>query len=151
MTEKNCTTSPWKKSPPLSQQPPCKNWDTIKPPSSFENLVGDSLPSGVHTMFSIQLFAGSTLVSFQFLWSSFVSCLPWSTLTMGSSPSSVAMLLIQPSFLATWPNQCNRLYCNVCTLLIPSSSRRVRAWTHAVFQTHITYPPNHNTTITIQF
>ena len=33
--------SPWKRSPPLSQQYPSKNWDPVKPPL-FENLVGDS-------------------------------------------------------------------------------------------------------------
>ena len=48
---------PWKKSPPLSQQPPSLNWDPVKLPL-FENLVGDSTPplppsaewEEVHTM-----------------------------------------------------------------------------------------------------
>ena len=74
------------------------------------------------------LFAGSTLVSFQFLRSSFIVSLhvflgqprPRCPLT-----SSAVMLLIQPSFFATWPNQRNRLYrSNVCMLLIPNFSRR---------------------------
>ena len=49
-------TPPWKKSPPFSQQPPSKNWDPVKPPPFFLNLVGGSTPlpqqkgRGVHTM-----------------------------------------------------------------------------------------------------
>ena len=31
---KNGTPPPWwKKTPPFSQQPPCKNWDPVRPPS----------------------------------------------------------------------------------------------------------------------
>ena len=78
--------------------------------------------------FSIQLFAGSTLVSFQFLQSSFIVSLH---VFLGlprpgcPSTSSAVMLLTQPSFLAIWTKQCNQLYCNnVCMLLIPSFSRR---------------------------
>ena len=33
----------WKKLPPLSQQPPSKNWGPVKPP--FSNLVGGSIRS----------------------------------------------------------------------------------------------------------
>ena len=99
------------------------------------------------------LFAASTLVSFQFLRSSFIVSLhvflgqprPRCPLT-----SSAVMLLIQPSFFATWPNQRNRLYrSNVCMLLIPNFFQE-RVWTNAIFQAHITYPTNHSTIITFQ-
>ena len=74
------------------------------------------------------LFTGSTLVSLQFLWSLFIVSLhvflglprPWCP-----STTSAVMFLIQPSFLATWPNQRNQLYCNnLCMLFRPSFSRR---------------------------
>ena len=48
------------------------------------------------------------------------------------------MLLIQPLFLATWHQ--------VDTKFFPEG-----VWTNAVFQAHITYPPDHNTIITSQF
>ena len=41
---KNCTPSPEISHPYLPQQPPSKNCDRAKPPSFFENLVGDSTP-----------------------------------------------------------------------------------------------------------
>ena len=37
----------WKKSPPLSQEPPSKNWVSVKPPL-FENLVVGSTPHHPH-------------------------------------------------------------------------------------------------------
>ena len=40
---KNCNPSE-KSHPPLSQQPPSKNWDPVKP-LFFENLVGGSTPT----------------------------------------------------------------------------------------------------------
>ena len=74
------------------------------------------------------LFAGSALDSFQCLRSLLIvsshvffglprPCCP--------STSNSVMLLIQPSFLTTCPNQRSRLYRNkVCMLLIPSFLRR---------------------------
>ena len=95
------------------------------------------------------LFAGSSLVSFQFLQSSFIVsphiflCLPrpWCPSTSGA-----VMLLIQPSFLATRPNQHNRLYLNnICMLLIPSFSRReselMRSFRHTLL-IHRTIAPS---------
>ena len=74
------------------------------------------------------LFAGSALGSFQCLRSLLIISfhllfgLPRSRCP---STSNSVMLLIQPSFLTTCPNQRSRLYCNkVCMLLIPSLLRR---------------------------
>ena len=49
------TPSPqWRKSPPLSLQPPSKNWDPVKP-TLFENLVGGSnSQKGAHFKISCQ-------------------------------------------------------------------------------------------------
>ena len=91
--------------------------------------VGRTVPMFVLSFFlhSI-LFEGSTLVSFQFLRSSLIVSLHvFFGLPRPRCPStsSAVMLLRQPSFPATWPNQRNRLYRNnVCMLLIPSFSRR---------------------------
>ena len=35
---------PWKKSPPLSQQPPSKSWGPVKPPLFLNLVVGSTLP-----------------------------------------------------------------------------------------------------------
>ena len=74
------------------------------------------------------LFVGFTLVTLQFLRSSFIVSLH---VFLGlprlrcMSTSSAVILLIQSSFLATWPKQRNGLYCNnIFMLLIPSFSRR---------------------------
>ena len=74
------------------------------------------------------LFAGSALDSFQCLRSLLiVSFHVFLGLPHPRCPttSNSVMLLIQPSFLTTCPNQCSRLYRNkVCMLLIPSFLRR---------------------------
>ena len=98
------------------------------------------------------LFAGSALDSFQCLRSLLiVSFHVFFGLPRPRCPttSNSVMLLIQPSFLTTCPNQRSRLYRNkVCMLLIPSFLRRE---SNVVFQTHITCPPNHCSIITLQF
>ena len=109
--------------------------------------VGCTAPMFVLSFFlhSI-LFAGSALDSFQCLRSLLiVSFHVFFGLPRPRCPttSNSVMLLIQPSFLTTCPNQRSRLYRNkVCILLIPSLLN---------FQTHITYPPNHCSIITLQF
>ena len=74
------------------------------------------------------LFVGSALDSFQCLRSLLiVSFHVFFGLPRPRCPttSNSVMLLIQPSFLTTCPNQCSRLYRNkVCMLLIPSFLRR---------------------------
>ena len=74
------------------------------------------------------LFAGSALDSFQCLRSLLiVSSHVFFGLPRPRCPttSNSVMLLIQPSFLTTCPNQCSRLYRNkVCMLLILSFLRR---------------------------
>lgn len=71
------------------------------------------------------LFAGSIRVSFQFLRAWFIISLhAFLGLPRPQCPStsSTVMLLIQPSFLETWPSQRKQLYLNyVCMLLIPRS------------------------------
>ena len=100
------------------------------------------------------LFAGSALDSFQCLRSLLiVSFHVFFGLPRPRCPttSNSVMLLIQPSFLTTCPNQRSRLYRNkVCMLLIPSFLRR-ESRANVVFQTHITCPPNHCSIITLQF
>ena len=75
------------------------------------------------------LFAGSALDSFQCLRSLLiVSFHVFFGIPRPRCPttSNSVMLLIQPSFLTTCPNQRSRLYRNkVCMLLIPSFLRRV--------------------------
>ena len=92
--------------------------------------VGRKAPMFVPSFFlhSI-LFAGSALDSFQCLRSLLIIyfhvflCLPCPRCP---TTSNSVMLLIQPSFLTTCPNQRSRLYRNkVCMLLIPSFLRRV--------------------------
>ena len=91
--------------------------------------VGRTAPMFVLSFFlhSI-LFAGSALDSFQCLRSLLiVSFHVFSGLPCPRCPttSNSLMLLIQPSFLTTCPNQRSRLYHNkVCMLLIPSFLRR---------------------------
>ena len=91
--------------------------------------MGRTAPMFVQTFFlhSI-LFAGSALDSFQCLRSLLiVSFHGFFGLPRPRCPSSSnsVMLLIQPSFLTTCPNQRSRLYHNkVCMLLIPSFLRR---------------------------
>ena len=90
--------------------------------------VGRTAPMFVLSFFlhSI-LFAGSALDSFQCLRSLLiVSFHVFFGLPRPRCPttSNSVMLLIQPSFLTTCPNQCRRLYRNkVCMLLIPSFLR----------------------------
>ena len=75
------------------------------------------------------LFDGSALVSCEFLRSLFIVSLHvFLGLPRLRCPSTynAVLLLIQSSYLATWPNKRNWLYRNnVCTLLIASFSRRV--------------------------
>ena len=91
--------------------------------------VGRTAPMFVLSFFlhSI-LFAGSALDSFQCLRSLLiVSFHVFFGLPRPRCPttSNSVMLLIQPSFLTTCPNQRSRLYHNkVCMLLIPSFLRR---------------------------
>ena len=91
--------------------------------------VGRTAPMFVLSFFlhSI-LFAGSALDSFQCLRSLLiVSFHVFFSLPHPRCPttSNSVMLLIQPSFLTTCPNQRGRLYLNkVCMLLIPSFLRR---------------------------
>ena len=90
--------------------------------------VGRTAPVFVLSFFlhSI-LLAGSALDSFQCLRSLLiVSFHVFFGLPRPRCPSTSnsVMLLIQPSFLTTCPNQRSRLYCNkVCMLLIPSFLR----------------------------
>ena len=74
------------------------------------------------------LFAGSALDCFQCLRSLLIiSFHVFFGLPRPRCPttSNSVMLLIQPSFLTTCPNQCSRLYHNkVCMLLIPGFLRR---------------------------
>ena len=112
--------------------------------------VGRTAPMFVPSFFlhSI-LFAGSALDSFQCLRSLLiVSFHVFFGLPRPRCPttSNSVMLLIQPSFLTTCPNQRSRLYRNkVCMLLIPSFLRRESELMH------ITCPPNHCSIITLQF
>ena len=116
--------------------------------------VGRTAPMFVLSFFlhSI-LLAGSALDSFQCLRSLLiVSFHVFFGLPRPRCPttSNSVMLLIQPSFLTTCPNQRSRLYLNkVCMLLIPSFLSRESEL--VVFQTHITCPPNHCSIITLQF
>ena len=95
----------------------------------FHLKVGRTAPMLVLSFFlhSI-LFAGSVLDSFQCLRSLLiVSFHVFFGLPRPRCPttSNSVMLLIQPSFLTTCPNQRSRLYRNkVCMLLIPSFLRR---------------------------
>ena len=117
--------------------------------------VGRTAPMFVLSFFlhSI-LLAGSALDSFQCLRSlSIISFHVFFGLPRPRCPttSNSVMLLIQPSFLTTCPNQRSRLYHNkVSTLLIPSLLRR-ESEPNVVFQTNITCPPNHCSIITLQF
>ena len=78
------------------------------------------------------LFVGSALDSFQCLRSLLiVSFHVFFGLPRPRCPttSNSVMMLIQPSFLTTCPNQSSRLYRNkVCMLLIPSFLRRELMW-----------------------
>ena len=91
--------------------------------------VGHTAPMFVLSFFlhSI-LFAGSALDSFQCLRSLLIVYFHvFFSLPRPRCPttSNSVMLLIQPSFLTTCPNQRSRLYRNkVCMLLIPSFLRR---------------------------
>ena len=91
--------------------------------------VGRTAPMFVLSFFlHFILFAGSALDSFQCLRSLLiVSFHVFFGLPRPRCPttSNSVMLLIQPSFLTIYPNQCSRLYRNkVCMLLIPSFLRR---------------------------
>ena len=94
------------------------SFDVLVPPFR----VGRTAPMFVLIFFLYSiLFAGSFLVSFPFLRSSFIVSLHvFLDLPRPRRPStsSAVILLIQPSFIATWPNQRNRLYHNNVFMLL---------------------------------